>query len=304
MRPCAAAQSSEASSTADAPSVSGVEFAAVSVPFSLSKAGLKLRDFFEADVLAQIVVAEHAGRRHDEIVEKARIVGRRRPLVASKGELVLIGARDLPFLGHQLAMLPHGEAGARLGVGGRADRNIAQREAAEASLPCRLSVFSVLNFASRLAKERFSSIGGSETVSEPVAMAESIWPIAIFAALPSAACRLVPQAWRQRDAGRVLAKLGADDGFARQVEVLGVRDDRAADHLVDVLAFKLIFLDEAVQRRRHQVEVRQVVITGVAPAKGCAHPADDGHLAQSLLHEMLPLYLRHPGKRLSAYPGS
>ena len=26
-------------------------------------------------------------------------------------------------------------------------------------------------------------------------MADSIWPMAIFAALPSAACRLVPQAW-------------------------------------------------------------------------------------------------------------
>ena len=69
-------------------------------------------------------------------------------------------------------------------------------------------------------------------------MAESIWPIAIFAALPSAACRLVPQAWRQRDAGRILAQLRADDGFARQVEILGVGYDRAADHFVDVLAFE------------------------------------------------------------------
>ena len=47
-------------------------------------------------------------------------------------------------------------------------------------------VFSVLTFANLFANCRLSSIGGSETVSEPQAIATSIWPMAILAALPSA----------------------------------------------------------------------------------------------------------------------
>ena len=253
----------------------------------LVERGRKLGNFFEADVLAQIVVVEHARGRHDKIVEKARIVGRRRPFVAAKSELVLIGARDPPFLRHQLAMLPHGEAGARLGVGGRADRNIAQRKAAQRAC---LAGQRLLRAELRkpfgegaLQLDRRIGHGIGAGGDGGIDLADRDFRRAAERRLQACAASL-----GQRDAWRVLAKLRADDCFARQIEILGVRDDRAADDFVDVLAFKLIFLDEAVQRRRHQIQVREVVITGVAPAKGCAHPADDGHLAQSLLHEHAP----------------
>ena len=37
-------------------------------------------------------------------------------------------------------------------------------------------------------------MGGSDVVSEPVAIAHSIWPAAILAPLPAAACKDVPHA--------------------------------------------------------------------------------------------------------------
>ena len=126
----------DASSTAAAPSVSGVELAAVSVPRSdLSNAGLSVRDLLQADVLAQVVVAEHAGERHDQVVHVAGAIGLGRLPVALVGQLVLLGAGDLPLLRHQLGVLAHGQARARLADVGRLRRQLAGREALEGREP-------------------------------------------------------------------------------------------------------------------------------------------------------------------------
>ena len=47
---------------------------------------------------------------------------------------------------------------------------------------------------SRWANFSLNTMGASDVVSEPMAMPHSIWPTAILAAIPMAACRLVPQA--------------------------------------------------------------------------------------------------------------
>ena len=217
--------------------------------------------------------------------------------MAAKGKLVLIGARDLPFLGHQLAMLPHRKAGARFGVGGRAYRNIAQREAAQRACLAGERLFRAelrKPFGERaLQLDRRIGHGVGAGGDGGIDLADRDFRRTAERRLQARAAGL-----RQRNARRILTKLRADDRFARQVEILGVGYDRAADHLVDVLALELIFLDEAVQRRRHEVEIGLVVIAGVASAKGCAHPADDGHLAHSLLHRSAPAQsVRHPGMR-------
>ena len=105
-----AAHSSEASSTVAAPSVSGVELAAVMVPPDSVEDWLQLSHFLQGDVLAEIVVAEHAGAWDDEIVHEALVIGGSRLLVAFIGQQVLRLAGDSPFLGHQLAMLAHARA--------------------------------------------------------------------------------------------------------------------------------------------------------------------------------------------------
>ncbi len=109
------AQSSEASRTVAAPSVNGVELAAVMVPPGPVENRLQLGHFLQGNVLADVVVAEHAGAGDDEVVHEAFVIGGCRLFVALIGQQILCLAGDAPFLGHQLAMLAHAEAGARLG---------------------------------------------------------------------------------------------------------------------------------------------------------------------------------------------
>ena len=53
------------------------------------------------------------------------------PLVGGGGQLVLLLAADLPLERGERGVLPHRQAGARLGVGGRRRRQLAWREASE-----------------------------------------------------------------------------------------------------------------------------------------------------------------------------
>ena len=55
-------------------------------------------------------------------------------------------------------------------------------------------LFCCVSWLRRAANFLENTIGGSDVVSEPIAMALSIWPVAIFAAEPIAACREVPHA--------------------------------------------------------------------------------------------------------------
>ncbi len=270
----------------------------------LVEGGLKLCDLLDTDVGPQIIVAEHARSRDNQIVEEPQIVGRRRALMAAESKLVLLRARDMPLLRHQFAMLAHGKAGARLGVGRRRHGEVAERKAADER--------------GRLFGHRFFRADLCEPLGEGALQLDGRIGHGVGAGrnrhldLPrrdfrrAAERRLQARAASlgQRNARRVLAELRADDGLARQIEILGVGDDGAAHHFVDVLALKAIFLDKGVQRRRHQVEIGEVVISGVAPAEGRADAAYNGHFAQSL-HRNLPLI--HSSSRKGApapYPGS
>src|ERR1700733_6419907 len=110
-RLCAAAHSSLASSTAEAPSESGVELPAVIVPSAPPNTGLSLASFSTLE----------SGRRFWSRSRPRNGTTRssRKPVsyaAARLRELVLLLAGDPPLLGHDRRVLTHREAGARLGV--------------------------------------------------------------------------------------------------------------------------------------------------------------------------------------------
>ena len=53
-----------------------------------------------------------------------------------------------------------------------------------------------------------------------------------------------------------------------------MRDDRAADDFVDVLALEPEPVDDTVQRRRHHLEIREIGIKRVGPAERDTDTAD------------------------------
>ena len=80
-----------------APSVSGVELAAVIVPSSPPKTGFSFASFSGVGVGAQVLVALEAEVGGDQVVEEAALVGGGEVAVAGDRELVLLGAADLPL---------------------------------------------------------------------------------------------------------------------------------------------------------------------------------------------------------------
>ncbi len=114
--PCSAAHSSLASSTVEAPSLSGVELPAVIVPSDPPNTGFSLASCLQARVGAQVLVALEPLVGDDEVVEEAAVVGRRQLAVALDRELVLLLARDAPLARHDRGVLAHRQARPRLGV--------------------------------------------------------------------------------------------------------------------------------------------------------------------------------------------
>ena len=107
------AHSSLASNTAEAPSVSGVELPAVSVPWPLrrSNAGLSVANFstvLSARTLLSMVRPWYSLSTRS--LKKPRFQAAPAFTWLSVGERILVGARDLPGLGHLLAVLAHRQA--------------------------------------------------------------------------------------------------------------------------------------------------------------------------------------------------
>ena len=125
----------------------------------------------------------------------------------------------------------------------------------------------------RWANRRWNTIGASLVVSEPSEMPDSICPVAILAAMPRAPARLVPQACIMVMAGRGGRERAADHRLAGEVPVLGVGDDRAADHFVDMRAVQGEAIDQTAERGGEHVEIGELGISGMRAAKGDARSA-------------------------------
>ena len=100
--PSARAFSSDAITSAAAPSLSPLELPAVTVPPSRN-GRLQRRELVGARVRPRVLVADELADRH-ELVREVRLGP---PPLRAKRERVLILARDLPALGHVLARLAH-----------------------------------------------------------------------------------------------------------------------------------------------------------------------------------------------------
>ena len=114
------AQSSDASSTHAAPSVSGELLPAVSVPAGLESKAVRSDASFSSEVSPRTLLSRcRSPNGITRSSKKPRLPCRRGVLVAGERELVLLAAADLPLLRHLLAVLAHRQAGARLGDAGR-----------------------------------------------------------------------------------------------------------------------------------------------------------------------------------------
>ena len=139
----------------------------------------------------------------------------------------------------------------------------------------------------RWANLRWNTIGASLVVSEPKAMPDSICPVAILAARPSAPCKLVPQACIMVMPGRQ-REGAADHRLAGEVPILGMGDDGAADHFVDMGAVERKAIDEAAKRPSQHVEIGELGASRVRTAKGNARSPQHRNAPHLRLSHLVP----------------
>ena len=203
--------------------------------------------------------------------------------MAVEGELVLLLACDFPLLRHQLGVLAHGEAGARLSDGGRLRSQLSEREAFEGSepLPERFGLLHLHEALGEALGEYDGRIGGRVRPHADAAFDLTDGDLGgdAHGCLETRATGL-----DQGGAGCGPGQLGADDGLARDVPVLGVSDDGAADHLVDVHAGELVAIDQPVERGGQHLQIGEVRIERVGAAERDAHSPYDGDTAKTLAH--------------------
>ena len=220
----------------------------------------------------RVVVAEHPGAGNHQIVHESLVVGESRFLVAFIGEQVFRLAGDSPFLGHQLAMLAHAEARARLRGGRRQWGKFRRGEAfedaellAEASCPRELHQAlgeAPLEHDGRIARR--VGADGNTAVDLPRGDLGAKAKRALQARAAGLHHGDGWSGWRER---------AADHRLARKVPILGVGDHGAADHLIDMRAMQRIPVDQAGERRGQHVEIGQFGIGRMRAAKGDSHPA-------------------------------
>ena len=246
------AHSSDASSTTDAPSVSGVELPAVIVAASPAPEDrLQLGELLHRRVGAQVLVALDAAERRELVVEEARGrtpprgagATRRRARPAPRGAICHSSAvsaacspidsrvRGSPFCGISSPMSPGriapSAATLPAGVAGGVDLH---------QLPAQ-------PVADRDRRVR-GGVGATGDADVDTCRARSCSPTWI------AACSPVPHACWMSMAGRLRRELRAEHRLAGQVEVAGVLEHRAGDHLADPLALRARTARPARRARR------------------------------------------------------
>ena len=192
---------------------------------------LQLRQALEAGVRARKAIARHAFDRNDQIVEESGFLTCDRLLVAGKRKLVLRIARDVPGLGHFLAVLAHALAGGAIGHGKNVQADVAHPQFPEQA--------KALRYRARLRKAP-QPVG--KILREPDLHAAHALHAAdegeLLAAVPEHPCRLESRdharragehSGKRRD-GLIQARL--DLHLARDVRIAEVRNHRPPDDQV------------------------------------------------------------------------
>ena len=232
------AHSSDASSTVEAPSVSGVELPAVMVAASpLPKTGLSLASFSTVESGRRLL---SRSRPRNGVIWSSRKPASyaaarcwcdgaassscsSRPICHSSAVSAAWSPIDRPVRGSPFC--------------GMDEADVAGPDRGERGQPARVS-WAELTLSSFLRSFSPIATGASEVVSVPPAMPTSIWPRAILFATWIAACRPVPQACWMSVAGVSGDELRAEHRLAGQVEVAGVLEHRAGDDLAQPLALR------------------------------------------------------------------
>ena len=251
----ALAHSSEASSTAEAPSRQRRRVAGGHRPVGAAEHRLELGQLLHAGVRAQVLVALEPEERRDQVVHPTRSRRRRRDGGGCVTASSSCSSRPIPHSrGHDRGVLAHRQAGAGLGVARDLGDELLGAQLGQRLEPARVGLGPVER-EQHLAQVLVEAMGASEVVSTPPAIPQSIWPSAIL--LATSDRRLQARAARLLDVvgGRLGGELGSQHALAGEVEVAAVLEHGAGGDLAEDLALEAEARHQRVERGGQHVLV-------------------------------------------------
>ncbi len=242
---------------------------------ALAEDRLEGGELLDGRVRTQVVVALDAAEGGDLVVEEATVVRRRHLLVRRGGQLVLRLAGDPPLQRGEGGVLAHRQPGAGLAVlrdlqADVAGADLAQRGQLAHGVPSAVDPHQLL--AEPVADRDRSVRGGvGATGDADVDLAQGDLVRDLDRGLEPGAARLLDVG------GRGLGReLRAEHRLARQVEVAGVLEHRAGDHLAEALALEAVAGHEPVDGGGQHLLVGDVGVDGVGPGERDAVATEHG----------------------------
>ncbi|MCW0417635.1 hypothetical protein NB689_003389 [Xanthomonas sacchari] len=237
---------------------------------------LQRGQLLQRGIRAQDVVALHAAERRDQVGEEAALVGGGQLVVRGHRPGVLRIARDVPLLGHVLAVVAHALAGARLGHARELGLELGELEAAGQRAQLVAGALGAVGRqqprAQLLAVDDRHLGGGVRTAAD----ARLDLPQRDLVGDGDDAVQAGAAGALQGDARSQRRQPGGQRRLAAQVPVAGMLDHRAHRHFAQLLPVQPVTLDQRAQRAHRHAEVPDIRIRRVLPAKRNADAAENG----------------------------
>ncbi len=237
---------------------------------------LQRGQLLQRSIRAQDVVTLDTTERCDQVVEETALIGGSQLLVRRHRPLVLRVTRDVPFLGHVLAVVAHALAGARLGHARELGLELGELEAS--------------GQRADLVASALGTVGGQQARAQLLAVDDrhvgGCVRTATDTRLDLAQRDLVGNrddavqrgaaGTLQGDARGQRRQARRERGFAAQVPVAGVLDHRTHRHFTQLLAVQAETFNQRAQRTDRHAEVADIRIRGVLAAERNADATEDG----------------------------
>ncbi len=237
---------------------------------------LQRGQLFQRGVRAQDVVTLDATERCDQVVEEATLIRGGQLLVRGHRPLILRVARDVPFLGHVLAVVAHALAGARLGHARELGLELGELEAG--------------GERADLVAGALGAVGGQQACTQLLAVDDRHVGGGVRTATDARfdlaqrdlvghgddAVQRSAAGALQGDARGQRRQAGGQRGLTAQVPVAGVLDHRTHRHFAQLLAVQAETFDQRAQRTDRHAEVADIRIRGVLAAERNADATEDG----------------------------
>ncbi|MNS76615.1 hypothetical protein D3C72_1101680 [compost metagenome] len=237
---------------------------------------LQRGQLLQRSVGAQDVVALDAAERCDQVVEEAALISSSQLLVRGHRPLVLRVARDVPLLGHVLAVVAHALAGTRFGHARELRLELGELEAGgqRADLVAgALGTVGRQQPRTQLLAVHDRHVGGGVRTAADAGLDLAQGDLV---GNGDDAVQRCAAGTLQGDAGGQRRQARGQRGFAAQVPVAGVLDDRTHRHFAQLLAVQAEALDQRSQRAHRHAEVADIRIRGVLAAERNADATEDG----------------------------